>query len=822
MRLFFLFLSLLVTTSLIVALDIQLPVNGSKTPRLGMFLSPQKGFWKSAESVNMNFTETLSLKGLKGKADVVMDDRLVPHIYADNEQDLYFIQGYLHAKFRLWQMEFQTHAAGGRLSEILGEKSGGTDFLSIDRMFRRLGMVYAAENTVKAIEADPITKTACDAYTSGVNAYIDALKPEDYPIEYKMLNYKPERWTVLKSALLVKYMAWDLAGFEEDFEMTNARNLFTKEQFEKLFPYGQDTLDPIVPKGTVFEKAQQIVRAPSNVDSLYFNFKKSKSSYGSDTMPDKDNGSNNWAVHGSKTASGRPILCNDPHLNLNLPSLWYELQISGPNFSAYGVSFPGAPSVVIGFNNDCAWGFTNAMRDVRDYYEVKFRDTTQQEYWYDSAWVKTTFRNEVIKIKGQPDKVERIAITVWGPVMYDNNYGDRQPKGTAYACRWKAHDQSNDLKIFIELDKAKNFSDYTKAIENLRCPGQNVVFASKSGDIAIRQQGEFPAKWKRQGDFLMPGDDSSYAWQGMIPDEENITMLNPPRGFVSSANQLPYDTSYPYYLGGEYPPYRGYIINRKLNSMSGITAVDMQTLQSDNYNVFAEMARPVLLKYIDRSKLSSDELNFLGITEKWNLRNDANEEGASVFTAWFDSLETVIYTDDFSKDAELPWPHESTLLESFIKDSSAYIFIDNITTTEQETINDAVTIAFKNAVVQLKKSQSNGKLAWGKFKDSGVRHLLKLEPFSRMHLNASGGNHIINAFKRWHGPSWKMVIHLTDETEAYGIYPGGQSGNPGSKYYDDYINNYVAAKYNRLWNLSKDEILKMKNLGTIHFEKAAS
>jgi penicillin G amidase len=285
---------------------------------------------------------------------------------------------------------------------------------------------------------------------------------------------------------------------------------------------------------------------------------------------------------------------------------------------------------------------------------------------------------------------------------------------------------------------------------------------------------------------------------------------------------LPYDTSYPYYLGGEYPPYRGFIINRKLNSMSGITAADMQSLQSDNYNVFAEIARPVLLKYIDRSKLNTDELNFLGIAERWNLKNGSEEEGASVFTAWFDSLETVIYTDDFPKDVKLPWPHESTLLESLIKDSSAYPFVDNVATADRETVNDAVTTAFKNAVVQLKKSQANGKLAWGKFKDSGVRHLLKLDAFSRMHLNAGGGNHVINAYKKWHGPSWKMVVHLTDETEAYGIYPGGQSGNPGSKYYDDYIDNYVALKYNRLWNLNKEALLKMKNLGTIHFEKATA
>lgn len=818
MRLFSLIISALITIGLIVILDIQLPIGNAKTPRLGMFLSPQKGFWRSAESTDAGFDGDFKFAGLKGKVEVLMDDRLVPHIYADHEQDLYFVQGFLHAKFRLWQMEFQTHAAGGRLSEIMGEKASGTDFLGIDKMFRRLGMVYAAEQQVKQIEADEQTKTACDAYTAGVNAYIGQLTPDEYPLEYKLLNYAPEKWTTLKSALLVKYMSWDLSGFEEDFEMNNARNIFTKDQFEKLFPYGQDTLDPIIPKGTVFEQAALVVRKPAIADSI-FRFNETANSKDTTIKPDPSNGSNNWAVHGSKTASGRPILCNDPHLNLNLPSLWYELQLSCPAFSAYGVSFPGAPSVIIGFNNDVAFGFTNAMRDVRDYYEIKFKDSTQKEYWYDSAWQPTTFREEVIKIKGQPDHVEKFVMTVWGPVMYDDHYGDRQPKGKSYAVRWKAHDPSNELKLFMGFDRAKNFTDYTEAALHLQSPGQNIVFASKSGDIGIRQQGTFPAKWRRQGDFPMPGDDSTFKWQGMISPEENITMLNPPRGFVSSANQLPYDTSYPYYLGGQYPPYRGLIINRKLNAMNGITVDDMEKLQTDNYNVFAEMAKPVLLKYVNAAALSNDEAKYLQLFSNWNLKNDPNEEGASVFTAWWDSLEVQIYADDFTKEVKLPWPSESTLLEGILKDSS-YVFADDIHTPQKETLIDAVTNALKRAASELKTAEKNNKLAWGRFKDSGIRHLLKLEPFSRLHLNAGGGNHIINAFKKYHGPSWRMVVHLTDETEAFGIYPGGQSGNPGSKFFDDYINKYVAGKYNALYNVPKEVMLKKTIIGTMHFDKA--
>jgi len=822
MRWFFLVLCAAITVSLIVVLDMQLPAGESKTPRLGYFLSPQKGFWQNAEADNKQFDAAIQSPLLEGPVNVYLDERLVPHVYATKENDAYFVQGYLHAKFRLWQMEFQTYAAGGRLSEIMGAQSNGSDFLAIDKFFRRLGMVYAAEQSLKVIEADAEAKAQADAYTAGVNAYINTLGEEDYPLEYKLLNYKPEPWTNLKTALFMKYMAYDLAGAEDDFEMTNAKSVFTKEQFEKLYPYGQDILDPVIAKGTPISKSGLMVRKPAAADSLYFDFKKQDSVPVANLIkPDKDNGSNNWAVAGSKTKSGRPILCNDPHLGLNLPSIWFEMQISTPEYNAYGVSFPGTPSIVIGFNDSCAFGFTNAERDVRDYYEIKFKDSTMQEYWFDSAWKQTSFRDEIIHIKGAPADTEHIAMTVFGPVMYDRFYDNKLHNGKAYACRWKAHDGSNELRTFNQLNKAKNYSDYEKAIATYQCPGQNMLFAAKNGDIAIRQQGQFPAKWKGQGDFVMPGEDSSYLWQGMIPDSMNITMRNPARGFVSSANQMPYDTSYQYYLGGSYPPYRGFFINWRLSSMQDITTGDMQQLQTSNYNVFAKLAQPVLAKYIDESKLDDKEKTFYQSFRSWNLKNDASEKGATVFTVWYDSLMSLVYNDEFSQ-TKLPLmqPVQSTLLEAITKDS-LYEFIDDINTPEKETIVDIVTLAFKKAAQTLQSADSAHKLAWGKFKDSGIRHLLRIPQLSRLHLIAGGGNHIINAYKQFHGPSWRMIVELTDETEAWAVYPGGQSGNPGSKYYDNFVDTWLAGKYYKIAIVSEETIKKQHHLtGVMHFSKS--
>jgi penicillin amidase len=811
----------IITIALIYFLDNQQTLNGSKTPRFGFFLSPQKGFWQNAEPANETFNGNLNFSQLTSKTEVYFDERLVPHVYAGNENDAWFVQGYLHAKFRLWQMEFQTYAAGGRLSEIMGDSSNGKNFLKIDRYFRRLGMVYSAEKTLHAIEADPQTKAICDAYTAGVNAYINSLKEKDYPLEYKLLNYKPEQWTNMKSALLIKYMAYDLAGYEEDFEKTNARSFLTRKQYEQLFPYVEDSLQPVITTALPKLNKLPVVHMPLTADSLYFNYKTEVAPLDSAIKPDKNNGSNNWAVAGSKTKSGRPILCNDPHLGLNLPSLWYEMQISTPEFNAYGVTLAGAPNILIGFNENCAWGLTNAERDVKDYYEVKFRDSTMQEYWYNNEWRKAEMRDEVIKIRNKPNDTEHIAITVWGPVMYDPHYPDKLHTSKYYACHWQAHQESNELSCVLKLIRAKNYNDYTAAISTFSCPGQNFVFADKSGDIAIQQAGKFPALWYRQGDFIMPGTDSSYAWQAYVPDSLQMIMHNPERGFVSSANQAPYDVrTYPYYMPSSFVLYRGWLINRYLSSMQNITIADMQQLQTNVYNLPAERVLPIFLKNIDSSKLNATEFQYLSTVLSWNLLNDASSTGATIFSLWMDSAISKIYDDELHRN-ELPVPEvePATLIKNMLKDSAA-LFADNINTPQHETIQGDITDAFKSIVPVLEKAKKDSVIEWAKFKDGGINHLLRISAFSRLHLDAGGGENIINAFKKDHGPSWRMVVELTDDINAYAVYPGGQSGNPGSKYYDDFIDTWAAGKYYRIHLYSKDTIaFRRENLGKLSFGK---
>jgi penicillin amidase len=798
MRITLFILTLIMNAGLIYVLDTRkvLPVP------LGVLLSPHEGIWQNAEAMDADQGGDFRFPELKGKVEVYFDARLVPHVFAEQEQDAYFVQGFIHARHRLWQMEFQTHAAAGRISEIVGEK--GIDY---DRNQRRNGMVYAAENALHRMEADPDTKAACDAYTAGVNAYITRLNKGSLPVEYKILGYEPEKWTNLKSALFMKAMTNDLAGFDRDFEFTHALRTLGEENFRMLFPEVADSLSPVIPSGTPYETPQQALNIPKDLDSAYYGRQPATGIAENQFKPDPANGSNNWVIAGSRSRSGHPILCNDPHLRLSLPAIWYEMQLHTPVFNAYGATFPGIPGVVIGFNQDIAFGFTNAGRDVRDYYEVRFRDRARAEYWFDSAWRKADVRIEQIRVKGQTTVLDTVPYTVFGPVVYDASFPGKAGDGKAYALRWVAHDSANILKMWHLLNRARTHDDYLAAISHFNVPGQNMIFASRNGDIALWQQATFPLRWKDQGLFVMPGFDSSYMWQGYIPMEHNPHTFNPTEGYISSANQRPADSTYPYFIPGQYDVYRGIIINRKLAATYDATPDDMMKLQNDNYNVFAEYARPILIRHVDSAGLDDTGRYYLKIMGDWNLNNDPEQKGPTVFTAWWDSLQQVVYADDLNTtEKPVIRPERFVLLEALLRDT-AYRFIDDIRTPATEDLRSMVTRAFRMAIPSIDSLEKKGRLSWARNKNTTVYHLLRnaTMPFSRQGILNGGGTHIINATTHEHGPSWRMVVHMTTPIEAYAVYPGGQQGNPGSPFYDSFIDKWAKGEYYRIWFMTEGD-----------------
>ncbi len=773
-------------------------------PPLGKFLSPQQGFWQNAEPTDHDFSEEFIFKNLEGKVNVYLDDRLVPHIFADKDEDAYFVQGFLHAKFRLWQMEFQSFAAAGRLSEILGSKA---DIIKYDRLQRRLGMVYGAENALKAVTKDPFTKNIYDSYTQGVNAYIASLTESKLPIEYKLLDYKPEKWNHLKIALFFKLMASDLAGqaYAKDIELTNEKSVFSKEEINILYPQISDSSMPIIPTGTVFQSPKFIPSIPAAVDSFYFE---------KDTVinpvkvpkPVEIKGSNNWAVNGNKTKSGAPILCNDPHLRLTLPSIWYEVQMQTPTMNIYGVGFPSVPGVIIGFNDSIAFGLTNAGHDVMDYYQVRFKDDDQKQYWYNNKWEVSAQKIEQIKVRGAATIYDTVAYTVFGPVIYDRNFtaGDSNTNN-ALAVRWTAHDPSNEVMTLSKLNRASNYADYAEAIKEFSCPAQNILFASKSGDIAIWQQGKFPARWKDQGLYVMPGEDDSYAWQGFVPQQENPHILNPPDSFIQSANQRAVDASYPYFIPGDYFAPRSITLHEQLSRMQQVTPQDMMKLQNDSYSSLAADAVPLFLKYINENHLNELEQGHLNEIKNWDFSYTANSKAAIIFQAWMDSLESVIWKDEFSKlNRSVTMPDEQTLIEIMLRDSASR-FINDINTSQKEDIHQQITTALKLAVANLNKDPE--RLVWWEHRNTSILHLLResLLPFGRSGLKIDGWLTTLNALSKTNGPSWRMIVHLTETAEAYGVYPGGQSGNPGSKFYDSFIDTWATGKYFTLWMMKKEE-----------------
>lgn len=781
-------LSIVVTLLLIWAL--QTPF--SPLPPLGKFLNPATGFWQNAESKQEPEQINLKLEGLHDQVIIRYDDHRIPHIFAKNEYDLYYAQGYITATDRLWQLDIQTRNASGRLAEVVGPKA-----LDVDRYHRRMGMVYGAENTLRGMMKDPQTRLAVEAYTKGINTYIHQLKPADYPIEFKLLDYAPEYWKPINCAFLLKQMSEVLAGGSDDMQLTNVLNKFGAAVTQNLFPDYNFKEEPIIPTGTQWNFKPLPIPKPSK------SFMLQMAANHQPVSKVEGIGSNNWAVAGSKTASGYPILANDPHLDLTFPSIWYQIQLSAPGVNVYGVSLPGAPNVIIGYNNKISWGVTNVDADVLDWYQIKFKDATRQAYWYNNQWNKTSRRTEVIQVRGQQPVTEIVIYTHYGPVVYEDatkktkHSPGNVPVGTA--LRWVAHEESNEFKTFYLLNRGQNYEDYRRALTYYSAPAQNFIFAD-ARDIAITPNGKFPLKFRDQGKFILDGTDAGNDWHGWIPANQNPTVKNPSRGFVSSANQSSTDASYPYYLNWSFGPYqRGKRINNRLAGMHQITADSMRLLQTDNYSIAAQDALPVLLKYIDPSKLDNNQKRAYELLQRWDKRYDIGAIGAIIFSSWWNNVNVMTWRDEFGEDGALEFPSRDRTLKLLIQEPTS-IWFDNIKTTNRETCADIISSAFNKTVDELvhQYGRPGSDWQWGKVRKTDINHLANLDGFGSGPFAAGGTANVINALSDGHGPSWRMVVQLGPQVKGYGIFPGGESGNPGSFHYTDMLQTWKDGRLNDL------------------------
>lgn len=777
--------SLVLTLVLIFALNTQF----EKIPPLGKFLSPFHGFWQNAENEKLNIPDHLQLDGLQESVKVYFDDMLIPHIYAKNEHDLYMTQGYITAYHRLWQMEFQQLATSGRISEILGK-----DALDYDRATRRSGMAFGAtrsENLVK--KEEPAAYAQMVAYAKGVNAYIETLSYKNYPIEYKLLDYAPEEWTPFKTFLQLKQMSMDLSRGERDLEHTNALKLWGIEIFNKLYPERHPNIDPIIPAGTKWDFQPILPKPPTGVYPLL-------ATHGEISKPDPHYGSNSFVVNGKKTANGKTLLANEPDLGLNLPSIWYLAHLNSPEVNVMGSTLPGSPGVVLGFNDSIAWGFTNAKRDLVDWYTIEFKDDTRDEYKYDNKWLKTKKVIEKIKIKNEPTFYDTIIYTHYGPIAYDQGFTkDKEPINLA--MRWTAHDASKEVVALYKINKAKNYDDYVEAFSYYTGPPQNMSFASTTGDIAIWVNGKFPVKWKGQGKFLLDGSNSSHEWNDFIPREHLYHIKNPSQNFVSSANQHPGDNTYPYYdYDYNFEYYRNRRINDRLRILNNIQVKDMIKLQNDNFNYMASESLPMMLASLDSMSLSDSERTMYNRLANWDFFNEPDLREPSIYELWSDLLYLKIWDEFEDKEVALYTPNSYNTIY-LMKNEPDFTFFDHTSTKEVETANDLMRITFKETLDSLNRwRKTNGEdYSWYKFKNTTIRHLLGLPAFSKSEVYIGGNNHIVNAASGRHGPSWRFVVELGDDkVEAWGIYPGSQTGNPGNPTYAEFIDRWATMKYEKM------------------------
>lgn len=750
-------------------------------PAIGNLVNPFTGFWQNAESVDAEDVE-LNLADLTGSVEIVYDNRHVPHIYAENLEDLIFAQGYAIAKERLWQMDITTRSIEGTTSEILGIKTLEADKLARQRGLGRAALI--AENSwKKSKKGYHLLERFCD----GINFYIDQLSPAEYPLEFKLLGYEPQKWSTYRTSLFIKAMALTLNAYHLDVASSNALNILGEEKFYDLYPDRNKKQSPIIEKEDWPEASISYDEvAPFLIPEVLPSFER----------PAKEIfvGSNNFALGGTRTKSGNPILANDPHLKLTLPSIWIEMHLVCPGMNAYGVSLPGMPGVTLGFNENISWGQTNVGQDVLDIYKMEWVGKDRKQYILDGKAVDAEFVIEKFQVKGEGEFLDTVIYTHLGPVKKEDGVQ------TDYAQRWISSDEPlpSEIDVYLGINRASNFEEFKKAISSFTSPAQNFIFSSKTGDIAMVVTGKFPVKADQQGRFVQDGSISSSEWKDFIPFEELPQHLNPKRGFVASANQHSADESYPYYYNGGFEDYRGRYINRKLESLEGASRSDLMNLQLDGYSLKAEEALPLLLDNIDQEDLTEIEKEVLASLEDWNYIYTSNSMGASYFEEWWASFYEETFDEIYMlrDSTNVPYPESFRLIEMMEEEPEHWAF-DHTETSDVEEFSDIVHRSFKKIGFDTLEME-----AWSERRNTSIDHLTNIPAFSVNEITSPGQGSTPNAISRHNGPSWRMVVEMDDPVKGYGVYPGGQSGNPGSPNFDNFVEDWASGKYYELNNSS--------------------
>jgi penicillin G amidase len=743
---------------------------------------------------------TISLSALSHDVEVIRDKQGVPHISAANEKDLFIAQGYVQAQDRLFQMDLSRRQASGRLSEVIGGKT-----VERDKFFRTLGLRRAAEVSYTAYPDE--TKQILEWYAEGVNAFMDeGIDDRRLPVEFTLLGYKPEKWTPIDSLTIGKYMAFDLGGHWQGqaFRYWAMKNL-SEEKAIDLFPsYPED--------------APEIL---SSIGDLTIDI---EDSFAAAVVPPEFNGSNNWVVSGKKTASGKPLLADDPHLSLGTPSIWYQMHLNAPQLNVSGVIFAGIPGIILGHNEEIAWGVTNTGPDVQDLYVEQRHVQDPTLFKYSDDWEKATIIEEPILVKGEKAIPYEVVITRHGPIISD--FAHQTDDKQALSLRWTALDPSLELQAILNINKAGNWKEFEKALEDFHTPTQNFVFAAKDGTIAYKANGKIPIRKKGDGLLPAPGWDPEFEWEGFIPFDELPSVVNPEKGFTATANNKVIDDSYPYHISHHWAqPYRYMRISQYLEENDELTIEDMKKLQMDQINLHAAEFVPIFIKDLQDRELSSEQEQAVNILKEWDYKDDKNENAPLLFHFWMNNLSMEMFKKEIPQEMMELFEGRQMIVDEMLR--KAHGGEESSWFEPSGGYTGYLLGTLDNALDELEDAYGYdmNKWQWGDYHQVYFEHPISsaspvLEWFfnrqapvpvggSRVTVQAASYNNegIVN-----HGASWRFVIDASKLTEGYHIVGPGQVGHFKSKWYDNQIDSWVQGEYHitSLSEVGDDEKLLLK------------
>ena len=776
---------------------------------LALVLLGAAAFWAWRQAVLPATDGSLALPGLQAEVRIERDADGIPTIRAASLNDLMFGLGVAHVQDRLWQMETHRRIGAGRLSEAFGEAA-----LDTDRFLRALGVRRAA--AAQWARTPPEQRALIEAYTRGVNAMLHRLKAR--PPEYLILGLQPEDWDPVDSLAWGIMMAWDLGGnwSSELLRMRLALTLPVERIDQLMPPYPGDKPLPTADYAALFRSLQlgadpgekaMAAAPPSGVEGV---------------------GSNNWVIAGSRTASGHPLLANDPHLKLSAPALWYFARLEAPGVHVAGASLPGLPMIVLGQNDRIAWGFTNTGPDVQDLYLERVRPNDAGQYQTPDGWVAFEQGQEVIRVKGRPDVPITVRRTRHGPVISDAGIADdvsgaKHPQ-YAIAMRWTALDaDAEPVSAGLAITRATSVAGFVEATQAWVAPMQNMVVADVDGHIGFVAAGRVPLR-KPENDLKglvpAPGWDARYDWAGFIPAGETPREVDPPRGWIATANQRIHGPDYPHFLTSEWAsPYRYERIAQMLQSRDKHTPETIASMQADQFSLAVAPLLPWLQKAKSSHPLASAAMAQL---QGFDGRMAADKAAPLIFTAWARHLTQHVFSPRLGEtlfQRTLGGRSFRDALEGVLARNDGW-WCDDPQTPAMETCAMQADAALTDALAELQATHGADVAAW----KWGDAHVARAEhrPFSKVKALArafelrapvGGDTWTVNVsrvglrpdsstgelYLDEHGPSLRAIYDLGDLKQSRFMHSSGQSGDPLSPLYRNFLPRWVEVRYTPLW-----------------------